>query len=83
MEKKNNMALASMIVGIISIVTACCCCGGMIFGGLAVILALLSRVDPYFTGQAKAGLTTGIIGIVLGVLAGILWIVFLSAGGVN
>lgn len=79
MEQKNNMALASMVTGIISIVTSCCCCGGFIMGSLAVILACLSRVDEGFTGQAKAGLATGIAGIVLGVLFSLIWFMMLGS----
>ncbi len=79
MEPKNNLALASMILGIVSIVVCCCCCGGVILGSLAVILACLSRVEPFFTGQAKAGLVTGIIGICLGLLSTVVWMVYLAA----
>ena len=45
MEQKNDMAAASMVLGIVSIVLSCCCFLGMMLGSLAVILAALSRVD--------------------------------------
>ncbi len=76
----NSMALGSMVVGIISIVTSCCCCGGIILGSLAVVLACLSRVETYFDRRAKIGLTCGIIGMVLSVVAGVVILVYLAAG---
>lgn len=80
MEQNNNLALASMILGIVSIVVCCCCFGGVILGSLAVILACLSRVETSFTGQAKAGLITGMIGICLGFLSFAAWMFFVAAG---
>ena len=77
----NSMALGSMVVGIISIVTSCCCCGGIILGSLAVVLACLSRVETYFDRRAKIGLTCGIIGMVLSVVAGVVILVYLAAAG--
>lgn len=68
-KKKNNMALASMILGIISIVTVCCCYGGIIFGSLAILLALLSKTEDEMESNAKTGLITGCIGLGLSVFA--------------
>lgn len=79
-QNKNNMALASMILGILSIVLSCCCCLGMIMGGLAVLFACLSRVEQKFEQQAMIGLITGIIGIVLGVV-GFFVLLILDVGG--
>lgn len=78
MGQKNNMALASMIIGILSIVLSCCCYLGVILGSLAVILAGLSRVDEKMTGQAMAGLATGIIGILFGTGSIFVWIALLN-----
>jgi len=78
MAQKNNMALASMIVGILSIVLSCCCYLGMILGSVAVILAGLSRVEEKMTGQALAGMITGIFGIVFGIGSIFVWIALLS-----
>lgn len=76
----NPMALASMIIGIISIVASCCCFGGMILGSLAVVLACLSRVETCFDSRAKAGIICGIIGMVLGIAAGILVLQYFTMG---
>lgn len=78
MGQKNNMALASMIIGILSIVLSCCCYLGVILGSLAVILAGLSRIDEKMTGQATAGMVTGIIGILFGVGSIFVWIALLN-----
>lgn len=77
-QKKNNMATASMVLGILSIVLACCCFLGFMLGALAILFACLSKVDDHMEGKAKAGLTTGIIGILLGVASLIFWLVFLA-----
>ena len=81
MEQKNDMALTSMILGIASIVLSCCCYLGMILGRLAIIFAALSRVDEMHR-QAKTGLITGIIGMVLSIFAiGILLAIGVLSGG--
>lgn len=81
MEQKNDMALTSMILGIASIVLSCCCYLGMILGSLAIIFAALSRVDEMHR-QAKTGLITGIIGMVLSMFAiGILLAIGVLSGG--
>lgn len=70
-QRQSNMALASLVMGIIGIVTSCCCMGGMIFGGLGILFALLSKMSDRYEGYAKAGLITSIIAVVLSVTAGL------------
>ncbi len=70
-EKKqppNAMATASLVMGILALVTFCCCYGGMIFGGLGILFALLSRGDRPLEGQAKTGMILSIIGLALGIM---------------
>ena len=86
-KKQNNMALASLIMGIIGIVTFCSCYGGLIFGSLGIVFALLSKTEDHFEGNAIAGLITSIIALVLTVIVFILFVAFvlpdkLTAGGV-
>lgn len=78
-EETNKMALASMIAGILSIVLSCCCGLGIVAGSLAVISAGLSRVEEPLSTNAKAGLITGIIGIILSMIAVVI-LTFLMAG---
>lgn len=78
-QKKNNMATASMVIGILSIVLSCCCFMGFGMGALAIVFAQLSKVEERLEGKAKAGLITGIIGIVLGLVSLIVWIGIMNA----
>lgn len=68
-QKQSSMALASLIMGIIGIVTSCCCYGGVIFGSLGILFALLSKMGDTMEGYAKAGLITSIIALFLAVMA--------------
>ena len=64
-SRNRGFAIASMVLGIFSIL---CCCSiyiGLITGILAVTFAIISRVRMgYFDGMAIAGLVLGIIGLV-------------------
>ena len=64
----SGMALAAMVLGIISIVTACMMTFyfPFIFGSLAILFALLSKGSlTKMQTQAKTGIICGIIGLVL------------------
>lgn len=61
------MAVASMILGIISIVSICFC-GGVFFGSLAILFAFLSKTGSEMDNNAKIGLITGGIGLGLSIL---------------
>ncbi len=85
-QKKNGLALASMILGIIAIVLGIFGWLGIIVGIVAVILAVVAKnqikADPSMAGsagQAKGGLIMGIIGIVLGIIMIVLAIMFVNA----
>lgn len=68
-KPQNALATASLVMGILALLTCCCCYGGMIFGGLGIIFALLSRGDGPLSGQAKTGMILSVIGLLLGVAA--------------
>lgn len=66
--KTFGWSVASMVIGIISVV--CCTLGwtGLILGAAAVVLSLVSRRKlGYFDGMSVAGLILGIFGFVFGV----------------
>ena len=66
-QSSKGLALASMVLGIASI---CCCCISLPIGGLGIVLAILSkRKNREMLTQAKAGLITSIIGIVISLIA--------------
>lgn len=63
-----GMALAALLLGVLSILCSCTVYGSLLTGGLAVILALLSKGKrPRMSGQAKAGVATGCVGVILAV----------------
>lgn len=79
-QPQSNMALASLVVGIIAIVTSCCFYGGVVFGGLGILFALLSKTEDKFEKYAKAGLITSSIALVLVVIL-IVLVLLLSLSG--
>lgn len=71
--KTRAFSIASLVLGILSLV---CCCGGFVsfaLGVLAIVFAIVARRHlGYFDGMSIAGMTCGIVGAVLGLLIGIL-----------
>lgn len=68
----NHMATASMVLGIVAVLTCCCNSVVFAFAGLSILFALLSRPDGKMTGQARAGVILSVVAIVLMVLFWIL-----------
>lgn len=63
-----SFGIASLVLGIVSVV--CCCLGpvGLVLSVLAIVFCVLDcRRQQRFTGMSIAGLVLGIIGIVLGI----------------
>ena len=79
------MGVASLVLGIVSIVIAVFLSGfawvGSIIGVIGIILGALARKDPEKKGVATAGLVLSIIGVVLGVLLYLACVACLTAGG--
>ncbi|HRK30857.1 MAG TPA: GYF domain-containing protein [Tepidisphaeraceae bacterium] len=73
-EQGGGLAVASLVLGIISIPGACLACLGLILGILAIIFGVMNK-NPAHAGQAKAGLICGIIGVVLSVGSGIFGVI--------
>lgn len=68
-KRSQSMAIASLALAIAGMVLGCCVYPAVIFGSLAIILALLSRGgEMTMSSYAKAGLILGIIAIVFGIL---------------
>lgn len=75
-QEKNNMATASLVMGILSLCSICCCMlFGIVFGVLGIIFAIMSKKGDKMDGQARAGLILSIIGIAVTVLV----IIFFAA----
>ena len=65
-ENKTGLAIASMVLGILSMTI--CCMGGWIPGLIGLILAIVSLAKGRGgKGMAIAGLVTSILGILVGV----------------
>ena len=62
-EESKGLAIASLILGIVSII-----CGGGIFGIVGLILAIVAKKKGQ-AGPHPAGLILSIIGLVLGLIA--------------
>ncbi len=71
-KKSSGFAIASLVLGILSIVMVCCCfCFpyvNLIFGVLAIIFAIVDRNRPDKTGTSIGGLVCGILGVVLSIM---------------
>lgn len=85
-QKKNGMATAAMVLGIISLALFWTVWLGLIVGVVAIILAVVAKnqikADPSMAGSAgaaKGGLIMGIIGVVLAIVMVVIGLLFLSA----
>ncbi len=85
-QKKNGMATAAMVLGIISIVLGFFGLLGIITGIVAIILAVVAKnqikADPSMAGSAgaaKGGLIMGIIGTAIGIIMIVLVMMAASA----
>lgn len=83
--KKNGLATAALVLGILSIALFWLSVVGVICGILAIIFAIVAKnkikQDPdlaHTAGKAKGGLIMGIIGVVLWLVMLIIAIMFLN-----
>ncbi|MBQ7338088.1 MAG: DUF4190 domain-containing protein [Clostridia bacterium] len=61
----NGYAIASLILGIVSIVLCCCSCISIVTSILAIVFAILSRQGQPMQGNAMGGMICGIISLVI------------------
>ena len=65
----NGLAVAALICSVLSIVSVCCLYGAFVFGGLAIIFALLSRGARKKTYEAaRTALLMGTAGVLISVV---------------
>lgn len=65
----HGMAIAALVVGILSILCCCCTYLSVILGIVGIVLAILSKPKGgSFEGVAMGGLICSIVGLVLGVI---------------
>lgn len=72
---KTNSVLA-LIMGILSIILCCCSVIGIIPGILGIVFSRKAKNKGEIGGMATAGLVCSIIGIVFGVLATIVYVIY-------
>lgn len=72
-ETTPGLAIAALVMGIISIVLTCCCGGGIIFGIAGLIMAIIANKQSK-SGVGTAGLICSIVGIVFNVFSMIYYI---------
>lgn len=66
-KQKNGMALASMLLGIFSLINCCIPFFQFPLAALAIVLAIISRKGRPFHGFAIAGLVIGILSVVISI----------------
>ncbi len=83
-EKKaaNGLAVASLVMGILAIVTSFFMIG-IIFAGTGITLALLSRGDSSMHGVAIGGLVCSVVAVFISVVSLVILIIFYAAVGMN
>lgn len=64
----NGLAIASMVLGIVSIVLCCIWYLSIIAGIVALILGILHNKNNGKNGMSTAGIVCGVIGIILAVV---------------
>ena len=63
-----KLATASMVLGIISLVSILCCCP-FVFSAIGIVLALLSKgAEETLRPRAKTGIILSVIGIVVSIV---------------
>ena len=68
-KKSSGLAVASLVLGILSILMAATLLIPLICGPLAILFGILSRKgDDKLSGLATAGIICGVVGLVLGLL---------------
>ena len=72
----NGYAIASLILGVISIVLCSCSCLSIVTAILAIVFALLSRAGKPMDGKALGGMICGIVALVLVVVSVVFVLIF-------
>lgn len=67
-RRSNGLSAAALILGILAISSSFLGLGGLIFGGMGIIIAILSRGTEPMDSQAKLGIGLSIVGMILTVV---------------
>lgn len=78
----NGMAIASLVLGILSILTVCCVCPTFIFSGLGIIFGILSKGGaPQRDSKATFGIVISAIALVVVVLLIVIYSIYIANNG--
>lgn len=77
----NGLAIASMVLGIVSIVLCCIWYLSIVAGIVAIILGVLHGKNNGKNGMSTAGIVCGVIGIIIAMAIFILGMIGLAALG--
>ena len=83
--RTDGLAIASLVIGILSIVCTVACLG-IVLGPTAAIMGFISRQRVASSGGVLGGGTLAVIGLVLGILgfvASVGWFFLVIWGGIN
>lgn len=72
---KHGYAVASLVLGILSIVLCCCYYIGLVCGIVGLVLSVVAKKNGNDEGINKAGLVLNIIGVSIGAIFVILLII--------
>jgi hypothetical protein len=81
--RTDGLAIASLIIGILSLVCSVICLG-VVLGPTAAIMGFISRQKVATSGGTVGGGTLALVGLILGVLgflASVAWFLIIIIGG--
>ncbi|MDO4325133.1 MAG: DUF4190 domain-containing protein [bacterium] len=73
-KKRNGLAIASFILGLLGLLSCCCSPLGLILGVIGLILVILSKRGQPFDPFAVAGLVLSIIAIIASLISFVYYI---------
>jgi hypothetical protein len=79
-RKTNTLALASLILGALSLTVGLCCCFGIPFNVLGLILAIIALVEIQNHPELYTGRPLAVIGLILCALSILLAMAMLASG---
>jgi hypothetical protein len=77
----NNMAIAGLVMGILTMTIGGCCCFGIPFNILGIVFSVVALSQINKAGGAQSGKGLAIAGLVLSILGTIGWVVFSLLSG--
>jgi len=68
-RRTNNLAIASLVMGLLAITCGCCCCYGFPFNVLGVLCGVIALVQIGRAPDVEEGRALAIVGLVLSLLS--------------